>query len=81
MGHEFSLLTLSTAHLTCISPKGDLLDQVTSGRWAHVPKVIQDGRLVYVANFFDDTLAVFDAWTLEHVAVLNTDAYPHGLIF
>ena len=65
--------------LTCISPEGDLLNQATSGRWAHVPKVIPDGRLVYVANFFDDTLAVFDALTLERVAVLNTDAYPHGL--
>ncbi len=65
--------------LACISAEGDLLCQVTSGRWAHVPAVIPDGRLVYVANFFDDTLAVFDARTLDRVAVLDTDAYPHGL--
>jgi DNA-binding beta-propeller fold protein YncE len=34
---------------------------------------------VYAANFMDDTLAVFDAVTLERVALLATDAYPHGL--
>jgi YVTN family beta-propeller protein len=65
--------------LACISPEGDLLGRVKSGRWAHVPEVTPDGRLVYVANFFDDTLAVFDAITLERKATLDTDAYPHGL--
>lgn len=65
--------------LACISPEGDLLGRVESGRWAHVPEVTPDGRLVYVANFFDDTLSVFDAATLERVATCRTDAYPHGL--
>ena len=65
--------------LACISPEGDLLGRVISGPWAHVPEVTPDGRLVYVANFYNDTLAVFDARTLERVAVLDTDAYPHGL--
>ncbi|MDC0033067.1 beta-propeller fold lactonase family protein [Alphaproteobacteria bacterium] len=65
--------------LACISPEGDLLGKVASGRWAHVPEVTPDGRLVYVANFFDDTLSVFDARTLERLALLDTDAYPHGL--
>ena len=32
-----------------------------------------------IRNFFDDTLAVFDAATLARVALLATDAYPHGL--
>jgi len=65
--------------LACVSPEGDLLGRVESGRWAHVPEVTPDGRLVYVANFFDDTLSVFDAATLERVATCGTDAYPHGL--
>jgi DNA-binding beta-propeller fold protein YncE len=33
----------------------------------------------YVANFMDDTVAVFDAQTLDRVALLETDRYPHGL--
>ncbi len=65
--------------LAAISPEGDLLGRVESGRWAHVPEVTPDGRLVYVANFFDDTLALFDALTLERVGICTTDAYPHGL--
>jgi YVTN family beta-propeller protein len=65
--------------LACISPDGELLGRVESGRWAHVPEVTPDGRLVYVANFFDDTLSIFDALTLERVATCDTDAYPHGL--
>jgi DNA-binding beta-propeller fold protein YncE len=34
---------------------------------------------VYVANFLDDTIAVFDAQSLTRLALLPTDPYPHGL--
>lgn len=65
--------------VACISPEGDLLGKAASGGWAHVPAVTPDGRHVYVANFLDDTVSVFDALTLERVAIRDTDAYPHGL--
>ena len=38
-----------------------------------------DERWLFVANFFDDTLAIFDADGLKRVALLETEAYPHGL--
>ncbi|MFQ5660850.1 MAG: YncE family protein [Gammaproteobacteria bacterium] len=65
--------------LTCLSIEGDLLGQAYSGRWAHVPAITPDGRWLYVANFHDDTLTLFDAGTLDRIATLDTDPYPHGL--
>ena len=50
-----------------------------SGGWAHAIEISPDGRRVYVANFLDDTVAVFDADTLTLVSSLPTDCYPHGL--
>ena len=50
-----------------------------SGGWAHAIAITPDGRWVYVANFLDDTLAVFDSDTLARVALLPTEPYPHGL--
>ncbi|HSQ03764.1 MAG TPA: beta-propeller fold lactonase family protein, partial [Burkholderiales bacterium] len=41
--------------------------------------ITPDGRTVWVANFLDDTLAVFDAQTLERVALLETERYAHGV--
>ena len=32
-----------------------------------------------MANFFDDTLGVFDSATLERIALWPTEPYPHGL--
>lgn len=65
--------------VSCISTEGKLLAQAPSGGWAHAIDVSPDGALVYVANFLDDTLAVFAAATLERVATLPTEAYAHGL--
>lgn len=65
--------------VTCITEDGERVKQAASGGWAHAIEVTPDGRWVYVANFLDDTLAVFDADTLERVALLKTEAYPHGL--
>lgn len=65
--------------VTCVSTEGDRVAEAVSGRWAHAIEITPDGRWVYVANFFDDTLAVFDAESLQRVALLATDAYPHGL--
>lgn len=65
--------------LSCLSADGRRLGRVASGGWAHAIDIDPDGRWVYVANFLDDTVAVFDAQTLERVALLPTDAYPHGL--
>ena len=65
--------------VTCITVEGRRVAQAYSGRWAHAIEAGRDGRSIYVANFWDDTLTVFDADTLERVAVLDTEAYPHGL--
>ena len=65
--------------LTAISLDGDILAKAQSGSWAHVPVIADEGRLVYVANFLDDTLSVFDSETLARLAVLQTEPYPHGL--
>jgi lactonase family protein with 7-bladed beta-propeller len=65
--------------VSCVSTEGELLAQAHSGGWAHAIEVAPDGRFVYVANFLDDTLAVFDAGSLERVALLATEAYAHGL--
>lgn len=65
--------------VSCITVDGERVKQAASGGWAHAIEVTPDGRCVYVANFLDDTLAVFDADTLERVALLPTEAYPHGL--
>jgi YVTN family beta-propeller protein len=64
--------------LSCVTADGEHVGSAFSGRWAHAIAATPDGRWVYVANFFDDTLSVFDADSLERVAVLATDAYPHG---
>lgn len=65
--------------VTCLSIDGERIADNHSGGWAHAIDVTADGRRVCVANFLDDTLAVFDAGTLKRVAELATDAYPHGL--
>ena len=65
--------------LSCLSADGVRLAQSFSGGWAHAIDISPDGRWIYVANFLDDTLAVFDAESLQRLRVLPTDPYPHGL--
>lgn len=65
--------------VSAVSEDGVLLAQAFSGTWAHAIDLTPDGRFVLVANFSDDTVAVFQADTLERVALLPTDRYPHGL--
>ncbi len=65
--------------LCCLSVEGDLLAREASGPWAHQPVISPDGHFVFVANFFDDTVSVFETDGLKKVAMLETDAYPHGL--
>jgi YVTN family beta-propeller protein len=65
--------------VTCVTAEGERVADAPSGGWAHAIETTPDGRWLYVANFLDDTLAVFDAATLERVALLATEAYPHGL--
>ena len=65
--------------LSCVSPEGDMIAQTHSGNWAHVPRITPDGKWIYVANFGDDTIAVFDAETMERAASLPCEPYPHGL--
>ncbi|MBX9810530.1 MAG: lactonase family protein [Burkholderiales bacterium] len=65
--------------LTCVSVEGERVADAESGGWAHAIDITPDGRWVLVANFLDDTLAVFDPDTLARVALLPTESYPHGL--
>jgi streptogramin lyase len=65
--------------LTCLSRDGVKLAEAPSGGWAHAVDITPDERFVWVANFLDDTVAVFDADTLARVALLETEPYPHGL--
>ncbi len=65
--------------VTCLDENGGRIASADSGGWAHAIAVTPDGRWLWVANFLDDTVAVFDADTLARVAVLETDPYPHGL--
>jgi YVTN family beta-propeller protein len=65
--------------VSCLSVEGDLLAQETSGPWAHQPEISPDGRWLYIANFLDDSLSVFDTESMDKIATLQTEAYPHGL--
>ncbi|MBI2297279.1 MAG: YncE family protein [Betaproteobacteria bacterium] len=65
--------------VTCVSVEGEVLGRAESGRWAHAIDAAPDGRQVYVGNFYDDTVSVFDAETLERMAVLPTEVYAHGI--
>jgi YVTN family beta-propeller protein len=65
--------------VSCVSRDGEHVASATSGGWAHAIDLTPDGRFVFVANFLDDTVAVFDAETLQRVALLATGEYPHGL--
>ena len=64
---------------TVSSTDGVRLAQCVSGGGAHAIDIAPDGRRIYVANFLDDTLSVFDSRDLRRVCVLPTDPYPHGL--
>ncbi|MGH7015068.1 MAG: YncE family protein [Stellaceae bacterium] len=65
--------------LTALDEDGNLIASVASGRWAHAVCLSPDGSQIWVANFLDDTVAVFDAGSLKRVMLLETEAYPHGL--
>lgn len=65
--------------VSCVSADGEPVAQAASGGWAHAIDIAPDGRTVWVGNFLEDTLAVFDAVTLERRALLPTEPYAHGL--
>ena len=67
--------------VTCLSVEGDDLGRAYSGEWAHHPVVAPGGATLWVVNFGDDTLAVFDALNLELLAMLETEPYAHELAF
>jgi DNA-binding beta-propeller fold protein YncE len=65
--------------VTCVTEDGEQVARADSGGWAHAVAATPDERWLFVANYFDDTLAVFDADGLKRVALLETEAYPHGI--
>lgn len=65
--------------LSAMSEDGVVLEHADSGGWAHAVDITPDGQWIWVANFLDDTIAVFDAASLQRKALLTTDPYPHGL--
>jgi DNA-binding beta-propeller fold protein YncE len=65
--------------MSAFNEDGVVIARSDSGGWAHAIDITPDGRWVWVANFLDDTVAVFDAATMQRKAVLDTDPHPHGL--
>ncbi len=65
--------------VVCVSEEGEVLSRALSGGWAHAIAITPDGGEVWVANFLDDSVSVFSADGLARLALLETEAYPHGL--
>ena len=65
--------------LTALDEDGRIVASVESGCWAHALCLTPDGNQIWVANFLDDTVSVFDAASMQRIASLPTEAYPHGL--
>jgi YVTN family beta-propeller protein len=65
--------------VSCITLEGERSAQAYSGGWAHAIDISPDGRVVYVANFLDDTVSAFDAASLQRTGTLATECYAHGL--
>lgn len=78
-GSRFYVANSWDGTVTCLNDEGVALASAPSGGWAHAIEASPDGRTVWVANFLDDTVTVFGTDKLERLAVLETDAYPHGL--
>lgn len=65
--------------VSCITDDGEHVATVESGGWCHAIDIAPDGSRVWAANFYDDTLAVFDTGTLERFALQPSERYAHGL--
>ena len=78
-GRRFYAANSWDGAVSCFGSDGETIRTASSGGWAHAIDIHPDGKWLYVANFLEDTLAVFDAASLERVALLDTEAYPHGL--
>jgi DNA-binding beta-propeller fold protein YncE len=65
--------------VSCISDDGEVIATVESGRWCHAIDITPDGKRLWAANFYDDTLAVFDTDKMERIALLKSERYAHGL--
>ena len=65
--------------VSCFTDDGVLVASVESGRWCHAIDITPDGAYVWAANFYDDTIAVFDARTVTRLALLPTERYAHGV--
>jgi YVTN family beta-propeller protein len=65
--------------VACVGADGQHIVSAVSGGWAHAVDITPDGSRVLVANFLDDSVSLFDAGSLERLAVLPTGPYPHGL--
>lgn len=65
--------------VSCITDAGELVATVASGRWCHAIDITPDGGRLWTANFYEDTLSVFDTASLTRVALLPSERYAHGL--
>lgn len=65
--------------VSCFTDDGELVTTVESGRWCHAIDITPDGKRLWAANFYDDTLAVFDTQAMKRVALLTSERYAHGL--
>ncbi|HLH77363.1 MAG TPA: beta-propeller fold lactonase family protein [Candidatus Binataceae bacterium] len=65
--------------VTCLSADGEVMASASSGGWAHAIDIAPDGSSLWVANFLEDTVAVFEPEGLKRLALLETEPYAHGL--
>jgi DNA-binding beta-propeller fold protein YncE len=65
--------------VSCLTDDGEVIATVESGQWCHAIDITPDGKRLWAANFYDDTLAVFDTDKMQRIALLGTERYAHGL--
>jgi|GEM_PF-1488910 DNA-binding beta-propeller fold protein YncE len=78
-GSRFYVANSWDGTVTSLSAEGEVISTASSGGWAHAIDIAPDGSSLWVANFLEDTVAVFAPDTLERLALLETEPYAHGL--
>jgi YVTN family beta-propeller protein len=82
--HKGKLLVgiMGGAYVAVVDPRdGRVVDQIHTGRGAHVLFVPPDGRVIYATNRVDGTISVLDAATLKELRVFAVPGGPDDIDF